>query len=681
MKKELMLTIILLISTISFASATISLNQQPDSVYNLGDLLEIPISIIADAPINNLLSVKMDCGVLETEIYKEYISMENGEKERDLSIPLVPEFIGNSTGECAINYQLGTETGSLTGVFSISNKIILTIDEKNQSFSPGEKVILSGSAIKENGVPVEGVIEATISLENFGGMIYSNAINEGKFNLEINLPKDTPAGTITINLNAYEKNKEGISLNNGQSTTTIKVRQIPTNLEIVLEESSANPGEKITGEILVHDQTGKVMDSKGYISIKNEAGEIIKKFPVATGEKFEYEINESQKPAIWKITAYSNELTTLANFKVNEYKKVDSKITENILEVKNTGNVPYSDVLDIKIGNATKQIELNLEVGETKKFTLSAPSGEYVVKVGDETHKTVLTGKAIDVKEFSNKAFSLNPLIWIFVILILGMMALMIFRKGYKKAFFGRRYKHSKEKPDNDEMIAPSLGKQSTRKRKSEIINPSFPAELSISLHGTKQTSDIVSINLKNNRELTGEGGVSETLQKIVDFAEENRALTYFTKDNLFFLLVPTKTKTFKNEIRALSIAKEAERILKHHNKLYKQKIEFGIAIDSGDLIIHDGNPVKFMAMTSIMTNIKKISHYSEQEIYLSEIIRGRLGSSIKTERKEMGSKTFHKLKTIVQKADNSKFIKGFLERLEKDKELMRKIKNSGNKE
>ena len=129
MKKELMLTIILLISTISFASATISLNQQPDSVYNLGDLLEIPISIIADAPINNLLSVKMDCGVLETEIYKEYISMENGEKERDLSIPLVPEFIGNSTGECAINYQLGTETGSLTGVFSISKPYSVHLQE------------------------------------------------------------------------------------------------------------------------------------------------------------------------------------------------------------------------------------------------------------------------------------------------------------------------------------------------------------------------------------------------------------------------------------------------------------------------------------------------------------------------------------------------------------------------
>ena len=47
---------------ITFTSAAISLEQQPSQIYNLGDTLNIPLKIVADSPIDNLLSVKLICG-------------------------------------------------------------------------------------------------------------------------------------------------------------------------------------------------------------------------------------------------------------------------------------------------------------------------------------------------------------------------------------------------------------------------------------------------------------------------------------------------------------------------------------------------------------------------------------------------------------------------------------------
>jgi hypothetical protein len=669
--RKILLFIIASILLISLASATISLEKNPNRIYNMGDTLEVPLKITADSPIDDLLTLKLSCENFNTEIYKEYISMNNGEKLRDISVPIKKEVVGDSKGTCSINYQIGTESGNLTSGFKISNKITLSANPEQPTYSPGEILVLSGEAKKENGELFQGTIETNLSGEYSNNMIYSNIVKKGIFSVNINLPNNIKAGTLTVNFYAFEKNNEGKIINEGTSLITVEIKQVPTNLEVSLEKNSIIPEEGIKGKLILHDQTGESMEADAYIAIKNEMGEIVQKMDIKTEQTFEYSFNYSQKPGRWKISGYMQELTNTASFQIEENKKLNTILENNTLTVKNIGNVPYNDLLEVQIGEKLEAVEINLEIGEEKKFTLTAPNGEYLVQIGDEEHTVRLTGNAIDIKELSKKKFFvINPIIWIFLVLILGFIAFMLFKKGYKKTFIGKKIRRRKMSTrEGDKMIIPVM--KNTLKKRTEIISPQFPAELSISLHGTKQPSDIISLNIKNHSELTGEGGVSETLQNIVNFAEKLKAFTYFTRDNLFFILAPIKTKTFKNESVALSIATEIENIMKHHNKLFKQKIDYGIAIDSGDLLIKMENPIKFMAMTSIMTNLKKISHISDKEIYLSEVIRGRLGSSVKTERKELGQTAIHKLKGIVKKLDNSSFVKGFLHRLERDKQRL----------
>ena len=93
-------------------------------------------------------------------------------------------------------------------------------------------------------------------------------------------------------------------------------------------------------------------------------------------------------------------------------------------------------------------------------------------------------------------------------------------------------------------------------------------------------------LNIKNLRTVsTKDGSAIETLQKIVDTAEDKRAVTYEDNNSIIFILSPTITKTHTNEKTALEIAQSAKDALVHHNKMFKQKMDFGISLGYGTII------------------------------------------------------------------------------------------------
>ena len=651
---------------ISLASATISLEQQPKQTYNLGDIIELPIKIIASQQINDILSIKLTCGETEIEIYKEYIALVEGEKTRDLSIPLIKEFVGKARGACSINYKLGIEEGNLSSKFIISNKVNIILQELTQSFAPGEKITLIGTALKENSKGINGIIEANLSTEGATKMIYSNLVENGAFTLEINLPQNTKAGAHTIHLYTYEKDSKGEIINNGSLITNINIKQVPTNLEIILDDVKLDPGETLRLKAILHDQTGDNMAEKVYFAIKNPEGEVIEKFEKTTDEYFEHYINETEIPSIWRINAYSGELSTNAAFTINEKKDIQIEILNSTVVITNIGNVVYQETIDIQIGEEIKKVELNLKIGESKKFTLTAPKGEYLVQIGEKTETVGLTGNSIDVKKFAEKTFVLKPFIWVFIIIILCLIAYMVFRKGYKRTFFGKKHNLG----HNFKPVKVEKEKRITLK--GNLINPTIPVELSLSIHGNKQTSNVIDLNLKNYKEFgAGEGGVKETLTKIIRAVENEKGLIYQSADNLFFIFAPEKTRTFQNADKSLNIIQEIIKILEHHNKLFKQKIEYGIAIDSGDIILKsEPNVIKFTAITSLITNLKRMSHLSKKQVYLTTKIKNELGSKIKAEKVQSNKIEAYSLREIVSKPDHSKFITGFMDRLERDRKF-----------
>ena len=667
--KRTIIPLILVILFLSTVSAEIIINEQPQDVYNLGDLISIPTTIKAVSGITGIFQMDLFCEGHQINFYRNGISLNPGEEKNfDASIVLVEDMIGELKGECKVKAMLG-EVYVLTREFKISDYLEIKMDEDKKEFNPGESIIIQGSAIKENGKDVNGFIDAEIIMagnESSENIMQPGTINNGFFLLDIPVPSDTKASSYLVKLNAYEKDSQGDITNNGFVDYNIVINQVPTNLELIIENQEIEPGTNLILKTVLHDQTGESIESNSVIIIKDNSNLVMEQTDLANGESLEYFIKYNKVPAEWKIFAESNGLVTESTFTILEKAEIRVDIINKTVVITNIGNIIYNKTVLVKVDDESLNIDVNLRIDESQKYVLKAPDGEYLIEViteeGNElSEMTMLTGKAISIKEAKGE-FSRavrNPLIWIFLIMVLGAVAFFFFRKVRKKTFSGKSFTFKKK--DKPQTQKPAKNKS--------LVNSSNTAELSLSIKGDKQDASVICLNIKNAEEIKSKkGNAEEILQSLVKLAEEHKAVTYENQNNIFFILAPIKTKTYKNEKTSVKIAQEIKNILSEHNKTANQKIDFGVSLNHGAIIAKkEGTGIKFMSMGTLITGAKKIASISKREVLLSETINDRLRSHLKTEKHTRDKVPVFTIQQVKKdNEDNKKFIRSFLKRMDK---------------
>lgn len=679
MRRGMVFSVFLIVLVvIPIISSEIILTQQPEEVYSLGDIVQVPVTIKPSTDLSGVFNMDLLCNGRTINFYKNGISLKAGEeKETDPSLVLTKDIIGESKGICKIKATLGGEF-VLTENFKISNLITLNVNFEKLEFTPGGDLFFEGNALKENGQDVNGFIMLSIEEENSSKIAQLGTINNGFFTINVSVPEDMKAGAYLMELNAYEESISGEKTNLGFINQNIIILQVPTSLEIVFENSEIEPGTNLKVKAILHDQTGEKINSSSFITIKNQNDKILEQTDVTTDVFIEFPVPYNQKPGKWTIVAASNKLISEAKLQIMEKESVSVDIINKTVTITNTGNIPYNNTVLIKIGNESLNIFVYLEVDKDEKYTLTAPDGEYQIEVitGTETTtaEVALTGKSIDIKKASNNVVSLvrYPLVWIFLIFLLGFVAFVMFKRSQQQTFFGYLgSKIPKRKKNN------GGGKKLFTLSKNSLINSKNKAELSLSIKGAKQNVSVVSLKIKNLRELQSKKDNSEeTLQKTVDLAEKKKAMTYENNNNIFFLLAPTITRTFSNEKTALEIAEKIKSLLDHHNKMFKQKIDFGIALTNGTVVANrDQGVLKFMTLGTLMSSSKKLSSASKGEIVLDEKIHSKLKSRLKTKKHEHGNSHFYTITEIKNVEEHEKFLKNFLHKLEKGEKEGRKEK------
>ncbi len=661
--RKIIFSAILLIFLITTISADVIINQQPNDVYNLGDTLSIPIKITTLIDITNLFTINLICNGVETEVLKEYIVLSAGEEtERSPQVPLMESVIGRPTGNCVLKAILGTENFELTEEFTISDYIGISIREQKSEAAPGETIVLEGDAIKNNGKAVQGIGELTVIKDNESVIEKINTIKNGYFYFNFSLPRDSKAGKYLVKLNIYENDLLGEKTNKGFINYNLLITQTPTSLEILFDEINVEPGTDLKVKTILHDQTGVSIESNSIITIKNEDNEIIDQVEKATNNFLEFPIAYNEPAAEWKIIALSNRITTESSFYIIEKEDVEINLINRTITILNKGNIPYCNksVL-IKIGNESVNMDICLEVDGEQEYILTAPEGEYQVEIisdGEEkiSKNVMLTGRTIDVKEISKRGFVRQPLVWIFLIAVLGFVAFLFLKKGYKQNFIGYITKRKKGK-------ASPLAKGS-------LLNARNNAKLSLSIKGDKQNISVICLKIKNLKEIgSKKGGAEESLQKIVNLVEEKKGYVYENNENLFFIFAPVNTKTFNNERTAVEVAKKIESALTEGNKLYKDKIHFGIGLNYGTIIAKkEGDNLEFMSMGTLITTAKKTAGLSKGEILLGEKMNDKLRAEVRTEKQVHGNTTVYSIKEVKTKGDHKNFLSNFVKRLEKEK-------------
>jgi hypothetical protein len=666
MKKVVIVLAILILFPL--VSSEIIFNQQPNAIYNLGDDLPVPITIKSPKDVTGVLWMDLICDGKQENFYKNGVNIQAGdEKKIEASLVLTEEVIGNLRGNCKIKIFLGGDF-SLTNEFKISDSIVILTTFKNLEFSPEEIITVSGDASKENEENVNGLIELSIIESNSSKISQKGTVVKGTFSISLSLPKGMKAGSYLLKLNAYEQDINGLTTNEGFVDQNILIKQIPTSLEIVFRDSQVEPGTNLAVKAILHDQTGEKIQSLSFISVKNENNKILEQVEINTDEFHEFPVAYNELPSSWTIVAVSNKITNEAKIVILEKEAIKVGIVDKILTITNTGNIPYNKTALIKIGDKSVNINVYLKVGGSQEYTLTAPDGSYDInftsgKESATVEKIGLTGKAIDVKKSSGSIGNImvHPFIWVFVLIILLLGILILLKRNSKRSLFGNMTQNTTRKNENYESISPLV--------KGSLINSRNKAELSTSMKGEKQEVSLVALNIKNLGAVsTKDGSAIETLQKIVDMAEDKRASTYEDNNSIIFILSPAITKTHENEKAALEIAQAAKETLAHHNKMFKQKMDFGISLGYGSILgKYENHSFQFSSIDSTLSSAKKISSLAEGEVLLSEKMNDRLRASVKATKHSKSGMNVYSIKEMKNVEENAKFVKSFSEKFKKE--------------
>jgi hypothetical protein len=508
------------------------------------------------------------------------------------------------------------------------------------------------SEIKEVRILEQESISKSIIIGSFSGEIV-----EGAFNAGFKMPEDAPPGTYTVTAKTFEKDRFGNIVNQGQASTTIRVKQIIKGIELIFNTESIVPENEFQYTAIILDQAGNHGEGEVEITILDPKKSKFKQRLVKASETNPIYVATNFTPGIWEVNAKLGAFEVKKNFLLEELTKLSSRLEAGMLVITNIGNIPYSGPVEISIGDKTEVRKINLEVGESIRFALEAPNGEYEIFVNDGKNKqtlgkTFLTGNAIGIDQVGNFLFGSAGLwIWTLVIVILIIVILIFVRKIFKKKYIGKVPK----------SISPS-GKLTPISKQIEHNDQTTSTMGSLINKGSKQEAAIVALKIKK---LTPKS--TQVIDSVLTEAKSAGSKIYVDHDYRIIIFSPSTTKSSDNDIRAITIAKDIEKTLINHNNSAHNKIEFGIGVHSGFLAVETTphtHKIKFVSLDNTISISKRVAEQAKNIILLSEPMHKKTLGKVKVVKHE----SFWKLTNFMDRSKHQEFVNKFLQRQKKDK-------------
>jgi hypothetical protein len=662
----IVLTLIVGIFVSSFVSADVFLSKQPENTYNIGDTLSV---ILNSDGSEGWAGADLYCNNQSKMLYFHYLTSD--ELSVNINVPLSKEFLGGMIGSCYLSVKFNGQTKT-SFPFTLNNNIDIGLTFSGNSFKPDESITFSGTAKKSNGKLFNGF--ASLKFEGIDLEVIVPISND-QFSGNLTIPSNVAAGTYRVIINANEKDDKGEIINFGNIEDSITILQKPTKLSLEAP-SSFYPGNESLFKSILYDQTDQKIEkaSVSYQLIDVNGNEVLSKLST-TGEA-NYFIPEKNAPfGYWNLTAVSEEISVQQKIYVEKNMEATFQLINGTLIIQSIGNVPYNKSIEIMIGNETKVKHLNLAPGDSVHFELTAPDGEYEIKISDGDKSELwdgvsLTGAAVSLDGSGKKRpvglFSKNWLVWIFIIGILGLFIFATSRKIINKNVSINSKNNPKPVKPLDENKGGVVKVIPGKDNKPVIESDSGFAQHSTVIDGSKQRSTLMALKLKNNQELKNDkSSAQEVLKGIEREIIEMHGRVYKNEDFIIGIFTPMVTKNFENDMSAVRCSKLVLKKLKDYNFKFSQKIEFGIAVNSGDIIAKkDSGKLLFTAIGNTLSDAKKIAEIAKNDILLSEETHKKVMSQVKTTLNS-GSGAFktYIITDVVDRESNSKFIESFLQR------------------
>jgi 5-hydroxyisourate hydrolase-like protein (transthyretin family) len=506
MKSNLVFAVLILFLTVSFVSAEITITE-PLETYNLGDTIPLTVTL-TPASNSGWFEVKLVCDdeeiVLEKTIGSNFVIDE--EQKRNIKIPLTPDYLGAITGNCNVVAALGSEQ-VITKNFQISDSMTLNVKLDKENYNPGEAITLTIESIKDNGLPLNGFVEVS------GAKEISKTISDGETKEIFTMPETAEAGKYELNIFAYDK-ISGEILNKKNKTIGFNINQIPTSMVISLSSQDIKPGKELTYSIDLYDQSG--VEVKKSISVNLVSPNGKEQQIVTSTEDIEtISLEKNATAGKWILSATAGDLYEEKEINVLENAQIEMELVGPLLRITNVGNTNYDKVINVKIGDENRQLDLDIKAGEERTFNLKAPEGEYDITINSGENqisgKAFLTGNAVAVQGKSGlNILNRYPIIWIFLIILLGALAVTVYFKSRTKthklkpsSVKTKKIKLPKitsfrRKADSSRILTNSKEKKESVRDFTEHKEAKQGAESSLVMSGDKEIASILAIKISN---------------------------------------------------------------------------------------------------------------------------------------------------------------------------------------
>lgn len=659
-KEALFVVLLLSIISIHSVSAEILLSQT-ESMYNVGDEFSIDITITTQSFTSDFFTALLICSEGdEMELYRSPVSLQTGgQKELTIDTTLGNFLVSGRKGTCYIEGRYENFVAQ-SQEFEITDDIDVTLNVEGTAFDPSENVRVYGKATKANGQSLNGFVELTV--EGLSTK-HSTKVTNGDFSSNFSIPSNAKAGNYKVIARAYESDDGGELQNQGDALNAIRVTQVMKKIEIAFDKQSVSPADQIKYTILAFDQAGEEMKTESSLTIYRPDETVATKKLVKTQEPITFKPARNDTPGYWRAEVTAGSFNAEKTFLVEEYELIDFELVDDILTVKNVGNVPYDKPFEVTIGDTTevKTLAEPLSLGATKQYKLVAPDGQYNIKVSDgsdakELGIAPLTGRAVSVEDIGQSlSNNLTILLALIVILLIAITGLYIYRSISK---------HRSPK---------TAGVQPTNIEKQAMKSP-HPQTQALNLidQGQKQESEIIAIHIKNPESLQEGSAQAGALDSALWKASETGAKIYTEPDFRIIVFTEILTREKDNSLKAVSIAQTIDRILSEHNKRATAPLEYGIGVHNGNLIVEqkDGK-FRFISTDNSILAAKRLGKEAFGEVYLSPSLHRKTIGKVKAEK--VRDKEAWTIKRVVDRSLHSDYIRNFKNQMNKDPSSMPK--------
>ncbi len=579
MRRKLIFLFVFLL--IPFISGEIIIKDTFDSVYSVGDMIDVNFSIEKQVDISEYLESYLVCDGDRLLVSKRFIDIDDGVKEFfSFSFP------SNLEGECVFEIDFDEENVE-SEEFEIRSKIDITFSISSKSIYPGEKVSINGSAVKSNGKFLDGTVR--VFADSIVDRVFE--VDDGRFSGNFEIFEDTAAGEKEFVVEALDKDVNEDIINSGRVVFKLEVKQKPSAIEVNSKES-VSPPENITLNFKLIDQSGKLIENESLlVKVFDPSRNIVFEKTFQSDGEFDYFFDKNSLRGAWDFNFYFGSVFLSKQVYVGENPEVSAIVLKDsgksYLRITNEGNVFYEGVVLVVLEGEKKEeevpINLDLDIGESYDYLLNY-DGEYNLTFqGEALGRVSLTGASVGIDVGLGESGY-----WIFFAILLLVVILYV---GYK----------------NSDTISKFISKKKEQRKKG------------------KKTKDMYSRKFKEDTNVRFTGRKAYiAFFKFDKFFEDARVIISnygwsFRRvgDGVYFILFYSQDKG--SEKKLLQFVKELRDVCK------KKGIKMSASIHSDGL---EGREDFLKNFSSIG---KKLLSFSKGEVIVSknfkESVEGLLGS------------------------------------------------------